>query len=235
MKAFLRTLSQWDDPALLQLMRWTFGLALGVFIALAAFTYLLIGWITDLSPWLRGFAEIGGLLGSLVVAWFTFPALAAAIAGFFSERVILAVEKRYYPHLVPLLEVSPLQSALSAVKLALVALAANVLALPFLIVPPLYIVVAWLLNGWILSREYFDMVACRYLDSKGAAALFRENRGGLTLVGILIAITLTLPLINMVAPILATAFMVHVVENMIERGKKGRLAGSVSALPSQGN
>jgi uncharacterized protein involved in cysteine biosynthesis len=212
---------QWRDPAIRQVIRWTLLLAVLAFFALAFGVYLLIGWLIDLSPWLEGLAQVGGVVGSLIVAWFTFPSLSAAIAGLFAERAIQAVEDRHYPGRGPARPINAMESLASALKLAGLALAVNVLALPFLIVPPVYVLIAWGLNGWLLGREYFDMVALRRMDGQAAQRLYTDNRSRLTLAGVVIAVSLTIPFVNLVAPILSAAFMVHVLGNMVNRDAGG--------------
>ena len=215
LSAIGKAIGQCDDPRVWRVIRWTLVLAVGAFALLAVGAYLLIGWLIDLSPWLEGLAQVGGVVGSLVIAWFTFPALSAAIAGLYSDQVIQAVEDRHFPGRGPSRELGALGQVLDALKLAAIAFVVNVLALPFLIVPPIYALIAWGLNGWLLGREYFDMVALRRMDRAAARALYARNRGRFTMAGIMIAISLTMPVVNLFAPILSAAFMVHVVGNMI--------------------
>src|SRR3546814_18922147 len=72
----------------------------------------------------------------------------------------------------------------------------------------------YLLNGYLLGREYFEMVAVRRLDLAGAKRLRRDFRGRVVLAGAVIAFLLTIPLVNLVTPMIATAFMLHVFEGL---------------------
>jgi len=83
----------------------------------------------------------------------------------------------------------------------------NLLALPvYLLVPGINLFL------FLLGREYFEVVALRRLDA--AATRAARNRFGLRvfLGGVMIAALFSLPLVNLVAPVIATAFMVHVFE-----------------------
>ena len=100
-------------------------------------------------------------------------------------------------------------------KLAAIAIVANLLALPFLIVFPVYILITWGVNGWLLGREYYEMVAFRRLPKAEARALHKAHNGTFTIAGILIAICLTIPFVNLIAPVLGAAFMVHVAQNVV--------------------
>src|SRR5262249_31708823 len=57
----------------------------------------------------------------------------------------------------------------------------------------------------------FDLVALRRLDGVAATALWRERRGRWLLAGVAIAALLSLPIVNLAAPLVAAAFMLHLV------------------------
>ncbi len=101
-------------------------------------------------------------------------------------------------------------------KLAGLSLLANLLALPFLIVFfPLYVVIVYGINGYLLGREYFEMAALRRLSRAEARDAFAQNRGRFVGAGVVIAFLSTLPIVNLIAPIIATAFMVHLFESVV--------------------
>ncbi len=64
-------------------------------------------------------------------------------------------------------------------------------------------------NGFLLGREYFELVAFRRLPPADAAAMRREHSGELLVTGIAIAFLVTVPIVNIVMPIVATAVLVH--------------------------
>ena len=68
------------------------------------------------------------------------------------------------------------------------------------------------LNGYLVGREYFEVVAGRRLPPPAARALKKTIGGRLWLAGALVAIMLTIPVFNLVAPVVGTAFMVHLFE-----------------------
>ena len=159
---------------------------------------------------------IGKTIGiAIVVAWFLFPSVAAAIAGIFADEVIDAVEAKHYPHLPPATPVPVLAAVLDGLKLAGIAIIANLLALPFLLVFPIYVLITWGVNGWLLGREYFEMVAFRRMDRAGAHELHRRHNRTFTIAGVIIAVCLTVPIVNLLAPVLGAAFMVHIAQNVL--------------------
>ena len=88
-----------------------------------------------------------------------------------------------------------------------------------LFVPPLNLFVFYGLNGYLLGREYFELVAVRRFDVTVVGRLRRRYRGKVFMAGVVIAFLLSLPLINIVMPVVATAFMVHVFEDVRRRGE----------------
>jgi uncharacterized protein involved in cysteine biosynthesis len=68
------------------------------------------------------------------------------------------------------------------------------------------------LNGYLFGRGYFEVVALRRLDAAAAKALRLRFAGRVFFGGVVIAGMFALPLVNLVAPVIATAFMVHVFE-----------------------
>ena len=215
--AIAKTLGQLNDPPIRRVIGKTLGLAILGYIVFVVLVYLLVGWLAGLSGWLEGLAQFGGVLAAMFIAWFIFPSAAAAIAGIFADEVIDAVEARHYPGLPPAHPVPVLSAVLDGLKLAGISLVVNVVALPLLVIPPVYVLFTWVVNGWLLGREYFEMVAYRRLDRQTAHHLMAQKRGRFTLAGILIAIALTIPGLNLIAPVIATAFMMHLAETMVNQ------------------
>ncbi len=217
LSAVIKALSQLGDPPIRRVILRTLGLTILAFIVLLVLAWLLVGWLSGLHGWWGDAAQWGGVLATIVVAWFTFPALAATIASLFCDEVADAVEARYYPGQAPAKPVPVLASVADGLKLAGLSLLINLVALPFLFVPPLYAMISWGLGGYLLGREYFEMITFRRLDRPTAHRLLRQHRGRFTLAGILIAVVLTIPFVNLIAPVIATAFMVHLTESMVNQ------------------
>jgi CysZ protein len=89
----------------------------------------------------------------------------------------------------------------------------NLLALPlYLLVPGINCVLFLMLNGYLFGRGYFETVALRRLDAAAAEGARRRFAGRIFLGGIMITGLFAIPLVNLVAPVIATAFMIHVFE-----------------------
>jgi CysZ protein len=70
-------------------------------------------------------------------------------------------------------------------------------------------------NGYLLGREFFNAAARRYLSREAAAAARRANSGKVFLGGLLIAALGAIPLVNLLMPLFATSFMVHLYRRTI--------------------
>ena len=170
----------------------------------------------------------------MLATFLLFPAVITVIVGFFLEEVVSAVESRHYPN-QPAPRPQPLSEVLAiTLKFALIMAALNLLILPiwlilFFLMPPLALVLSYLLNGYLISREYYELVALRRADPRTAKRLRHAHRGRILLAGVILYFIMTIPIINFVTPVLATAFMVHVFQGLPRRRE---LMPDASGLPS---
>ena len=201
-------------PPMRRVVALSLGLAVLTFSALwvavagalynaAFFEWRVLNWLVDL---------MGGL-AVLALSWLLFPAVVTAIMSLFLERIAAAVEALDYPGRGPPRRQRISETIAATLRLTGLTLLLNLLALPvYLLVPGINLVLFLTLNGYLLGREYFEVVALRRLDA--AATRAARNRFGLRvfLGGVMIAALFSVPLVNLVAPVIATAFMVHVFE-----------------------
>jgi uncharacterized protein involved in cysteine biosynthesis len=133
--------------------------------------------------------------------------------GFYLERVVAAVEAVDYPDRGPPRPQPWGEIVGVTLRLALLTLLLNLLALPaYLLLPGLNIFLFLALNGYLFGRGYFEVVALRRLDAGEARAVRSRFAGRIFLGGVVIAGLFALPLVNLVAPVIATAFMLHIFE-----------------------
>ncbi len=225
-----KAISQLGDPVLRRVALIGIGGSAVVFILLNMFIWWIFssqvdlasldlwGWLEDLLNWVAGFV-VG--LSLLVVSSILFPGVATIIVGFFLEEVVTAVEAKHYPN-EPQPRAQPVGEVIaSTAKFALAVVILNLLCLPLylilMFVPPFNLVLYYLLNGYLVSREYFELVALRQMDPMAARAMRQRSRGKVLLAGILLTFLLTIPIINFLTPVIATAFMVHVFHGLPRR------------------
>ena len=228
-----KAVSQISDPALRRVVLFGVGGAAFVFILLSSLAWwvhdtyadnalenLLKGW--GLWEWLLSFIlvvvdfMIG--LGVFLVLTILFPVVATLIVGFFLEDVVAAVEMKHYPN-EPVARPQPISEVIGSTgRFALVVIGLNLLCLPlyiiFLFLPPLNLVLYYILNGYLVSREYFELVALRRMEPPDASHMRKINKGRLLFAGIIITFLLTIPIVNLLTPVIATAFMVHVFHSL---------------------
>lgn len=167
------------------------------------FDWRVLNWLVDL---LGGLAVLG-------LTWLLFPAAVTLIMGFYVERVAAAVEAVAYPGLGPPRAQPWREIVAVTLRLTLLTLLLNLLALPaYLLLPGLNIFLFLALNGYLFGRGYFEVVALRRLDMGAARRVRSRFAGRIFLGGVVIAGLFALPLVNLVAPVIATAFMLHIFE-----------------------
>jgi CysZ protein len=217
--AFFRALSETFDPRFRRTLAVSLLLTAIVFVALGTAMMLLLDHTRFFEGWFFNRAvELLGGIAILGLTWLLFPAVATFVLGFFLDGVISASEARRYPGLPPARRQSFGEIVRSGARLAGLAIILNLIALPlYLLVPGLNLVLFYLINGWLLGREYFEMVALRRLDAVQRRRLWRAEWLRLILGGMVIAFLLTLPLVNLVAPLIAALFMLHLFEGLRER------------------
>lgn len=239
LNGYLAAFRQLTDPpiraVIWRVALWTtliFGaLAWGLTVAVLSFDpafrfdWVPFEWLRDAVVWIAEVvvAVLGGFI-FFVVLWLLFAAIVQFIAGFYLERVIAAVEARHFPDLPPATP-PPLQATLGAMlRLFASMLLFNLVALPIYLIPTVGLVVFYVLNGYLLGREYFEMVAIRRCDAASMRATRRAHSGPLMGAGLVTTLLLSLPLVNLIAPIVAAAAMVHFY------GRRARQAGVAVAI-----
>ena len=212
-KAFFISAHQITDPAARRVVWLSIFLAIGVFIVLwLSVGFLLASTSLFALGWLEAAIDILGGLATGVLTWLLFPAVISLVIGFLLDDICAAVEARHYPDLpaVPPLKISVALPAM--LKFVLILIALNILMLPFLLTGPLFPFVFYAVNGYLLSREYFELVAFRRMAPGDARTLRKANGTRLFMAGVVIPFLLTVPVVNLLTPIIATAVMVHLFE-----------------------
>jgi len=216
--AFAKGIGQLGDQPTRRLLWISIGLAVAVFVVL----WFVIGFLLTTTTvfeisWLENLTDLGAGIATLVLTWLLFPAVVSAGIGFLLDRVADCVEARHYSHLPPARDIRIGEVIITTAKFLAVLVALNLLTMVFLLFPPVFPFVFYAVNGYLLSREYFELVASRRLDPADALRLRKAHGGTLFVAGIVIAFLLTVPIVNLLAPIIATAAMVHLFEGWRSR------------------
>jgi uncharacterized protein involved in cysteine biosynthesis len=172
-------------------------------------------WIVDGVVWLiEALIGVLGILVFIATLWLGFVVIAQNVAGLFLDRVVDAVEALHYPGLAPVSQ-SFRQALAAGFNLTAMVIGVNLLALPFYIalsfLPPANLVLFYLINGYLFGREYFELVVYRRESGQVAATRWRLWRWRWVLAGAILAFLMTVPVLNLVVPILGAAFFAHLI------------------------
>ncbi len=184
---------------------------------LANTTLTEIGWLETVIDWL------GGAVG-VVVTLVLFAPIATMVSALFQDEVADAVEARHYPDLAPTDGQTIGQSVLSGLRLLGWTILVNLLCLPLyvlftfaVILSPFAPILFFLVNGLLLGREYYEAVALRRMSRSDTMLFRRRHRLRLWFAGVLVAVVFWIPVLNLAAPIIGTALLVHVIQGSQRR------------------
>lgn len=182
-----------------------------------------VGEVTIPEIGVQGLAVGAMLLLSMVLM---FP-VAAVFVGFFLDEVAEAVEAKHYPDLPPASPPGIIAGLLAALRFFGVIVVANLLALIlYLFSGPFAPFVFYAVNGYLLGREYVQVVAERRLSEDEAKA-FRTRHGTQSwLAGLMMAVPLSIPIVNLAVPVLGVAVATHLFHRL-----NGRARALVSTAP----
>ena len=213
-QAFSKGLSQLGDPQIRKVIWFSIAAACSVFVVLWLAIGALLGATTVfIYPWLEWAVDLLGGLATLVFTWFLFPGVISAVIGIFLEDIAEAVEARHYPALPPAAGLPVAKAVMTVAAYLGVMIVLNMVLLIFLLLPPLFPFVFYAVNGYLLGREYFELVALRRTGPEEARRLRKTNRGKVFVAGVATALLLTIPVVNLLAPVVVTAAMVHLFES----------------------
>ncbi len=170
-----------------------------------------VQWIDDFLSW-------GAAFLLMFLSVFLMIPVASAITSMFLDEVADAVEAKHFPELPRANSVSFGDALRDTVNFLGVLLAANIFAIVlYLMFPPFAPLIFWAMNGFLLGREYFTMVAIRWVGRAKAKALRRQHIGTIWVAGTLMAVPLSVPLVNLLIPILGAATFTHLYHGLTMR------------------
>lgn len=218
--SFFAALGQLGDPRFRRVVIFGVLLALALLVGLYAATLAVFEYLVPGEIDIPYVGPVGGL--DTLVSWGSFALMlvlsvflmiptASAFSSLFLEDVAQAVEDRHYPHLPPVPRLKLADSLIDTLNFFGLLIAVNMIALVlYAFAGPFIPVVFWAVNGWLLGREYFTLVAMRRIGREGAKALRAQHRGTIWAAGTLMAAPLTVPLVNLIIPVLGVATFTHI-------------------------
>lgn len=149
-------------------------------------------------------------LGIITGALFLMPAVTAFVGSFFVDEIADVVEREYYATQPPGRALPFIRALVEGLKFAALVIAVYLCALPFVLFAGLGIIILFLANAYLLGREYFELAAMRFRPPSEAKAMRKANAIYIFVAGMVVAVFVSIPIVNLATPIFAMAFMVHV-------------------------
>ncbi len=191
------------------------ALAIALLIALGIGAYYALTYFVTLDmPWAQLTLEILSAVGIVIGAIFLVPPVTSLVAGLFLDDVAAQVESSEFldQNVGTALPIG--RSIWLSIKFFGVMVGVNLVALLLLLVPGVNLVVFYIANGYLLGREYFQLAAMRYRSEDEVALVRRHHALGIFLAGLIIAVVVSIPILNLITPVFATIFMVRLHKRM---------------------
>jgi len=227
---FLRAAGQLSDARFVGVLAWSLALTLALLAGLSLGAVWLVGLLPSsfdlplIGEVPMPFMAVRGLaLGAMVwlSALLMFP-VAAMFVNLMLDRIVDAVEARHYPELAAVRPMGLGEAVKGAVGFTLVVLGVNLVAMIFYLVSgPFAPLIFWAVNGYLFGREYFELVALRRLDPAAMRRLRGRHRLRIWLAGTLIAVPLSIPVVNLLVPVLGVATYTHMFHRLWRRENSG--------------
>lgn len=218
--AAFRAIGQMGDRRFQGVLLRGIGLTVALLIAVIWLVMWGAGWLVGDSitlpwigtiTWLDNVASLAALPVMLLMSVFLMVPVASAITSLFLDAVAQAVEDAHYPHLGPATPVSFADGLRDSLGFLGTLVLANMVALVlYLIFAPLAPFIFWALNGFLLGREYFTLAAMRRVGRAEAQRLRRRHLLTIWAGGVLMAVPLTIPVVNLMIPVLGAATFTHI-------------------------
>jgi CysZ protein len=161
--------------------------------------------------------SVAATLGIITGALFLMPAVTAFVGSFFVDEIADEVERTHYPNETPGTALPLFRALIEGINTALLAVLVYLCAVPLLFVAGLGLVIMFLANAYLLSREYFLLAAMRFRTPAEAKAMRNAHRGQIFMAGLVIAMFVSIPIVNLATPLFAMAMMVHLHKRLSQR------------------
>ena len=172
-------------------------------------TNLLAHALTLPYEWLDTGLTVLGAVALVIALGFLVAPATAMVAGLFLDDIAEVVERTHYPGDAPGRALPLPRSILTALRALLMVLLVNAVAFPLVLVVGFGFLIFLAANAYLLGREYFELAALRFHDRATVHAMRAHHAPKIFMAGLAIAALVAVPIVNLLAPLFATALMVH--------------------------
>jgi CysZ protein len=164
--------------------------------------------------WLSWILSIVVALGLIASLTLLAAPTASLVASFYLDTIADAVEREIDP-LGPLGRPLPLAASLYVgLRFATLSLLVNLAVVALTLFTGVGFAAFFVLNGYLLGREYFELAAMRHLSFPQAVDLRRQRSFDVFIAGVIVAVFVAVPLLNLFTPLFATAFMTRMMKRL---------------------
>lgn len=215
--AFFLALGQLGDRRILAVLVKSLALTIAALATLGVALWFAAAAVARWSGLGTGGSSVAGLLAvtaGVALGWLLFRGIAIAVVGLFADDVVEAVEIRHYPDALATARPVPFTRSLA------MGLGSLGRTIGFnLAAAPLYILLLatgigtpigfFAVNATLLGRDLGDMVAARHRAAGELPAFRARTRLARLALGAVGTALLLIPIVNLVAPVLAAAMATH--------------------------
>ena len=223
-QALARALAQLTDRTILAILLKVMMLTILLFALFGVAAYFGLLWLFASLGWTQGglAAATAAVIIAILTGLLLFRIIAIFVLNIFSDDIVDAVERRYYPELA---ETAKAPGYALGIRMGLAstgrALGYNIVAAPLyilLLVTGIGVPIAFfVVNGILLGRDLQDMVAARHVsDYRNLAAEWSLPKVQRFVLGLIAVLLLAIPFVNFLAPVLAAAMATHLVHGKKE-------------------
>jgi len=227
LRAWWQALNQATEPAFRTVIWLGLALAVALLVAMYAAILLVVDLFTPGALILPMAGEVRGLStllspGSFVfllgLSVFLMTPVASAFTGVFLDDVADAVESRHYAHLPAAPRAGLWVTLTDGARYFGILVGLNLLGMiAFSLSGPAGFAVFWALNGFLLAREYFTLIARRRLSAGTVAQMRRDWRLRIWGAGLVLAVALSVPVVNLFVPVLGVVAFTHLFHAIVAR------------------
>jgi CysZ protein len=164
--------------------------------------------------WLGALIAILLALGVVVGMVLLAAPVTSLVAGFFVDEIAEIVEREIDPKAPPGRPVPLGPSILMGIRFGVLSVLVSMAVLTLTLFTGIGFLSFFILNGYLLGREYFELAAMRHVGRADARLLREDNMVAVFLAGVLVACFVAVPILNLLTPLFATAFMTRVFKRL---------------------
>jgi CysZ protein len=215
LNAFFKALNDLASPEFRSVLWKSIGLSLALCVGVLVVIETVLSFLTLVPwPWLQMMIAVGTGAGILAAFFFLMAPVTAMFAGLFLDWIASRVEQRHYPQDVRGKTLSTLRSLIFGLQFAGLVLLVNAFVFPLVFFAGFGAIILLGANAYLISREYFEMAATRFMSPKEASILRKKYFRRIFLAGLIPAGLAMIPIVNLVVPLFATSFFVHIFKSV---------------------